>query len=56
MGGWEDGGGATGSVLKKGESSQDGETERLGAAEVYGFPGLVFEVLKNGGVSCLMVY
>jgi hypothetical protein len=28
----------------------------MGAAEVYGFPGLVFEVLKNGAVSCLMVY
>jgi isoleucyl-tRNA synthetase len=56
VGGWEDGGGAgTGSVVKKGEGSQD-ETEKLGAAEVYGFPGLVFEVLKNGAVSSLMVY
>jgi isoleucyl-tRNA synthetase len=60
VGGWEDGGGAgagAGSMVRKGEGSQDSaETEKLGAAEVYGFPGLVFEVLKNGAVSCLMVY
>jgi phagosome assembly factor 1 len=63
VGGWEDGGGGpggqggSGSVVRKGNGGQDSvEAERLGEAEVYGFPGLVFEVLKNGAVSCLMVY
>jgi isoleucyl-tRNA synthetase len=61
VGGWEDGGAGAGagasSMVRKVDGSQDSaETERLGAAEVYGFPGLVFEVLKNGAVSCLMVY
>jgi hypothetical protein len=54
VGGWEDGaGGKAGAGGKHGE---EGEQEKMGAAEVYGFPGLVFEVLKNGAVSCLMVY
>jgi hypothetical protein len=62
VGGWEDGGGGpsqggTESVVRKGNGGQDSvEADRLGEAEVYGFPGLVFEVLKNGAVSCLMVY
>ena len=58
VGGWEDGGAQTGSVVRKDAAgTQDSaEAERLGAAEVYGFPGLVFEVLKNGAVSCLMVH
>jgi len=53
VGGWEDG-----SMLRKKSEGRSGDTEseRMGAAEVYGFPGLVFEVLKNGAVSCLMVY
>ena len=54
VGGWEDGT----SAVRRGKDARPGEgdQERMGAAEVYGFPGLVFEVLKNGAVSCLMVY
>lgn len=33
-----------------------GGEERLGNTELYGFPGLLFEVLKNGAVSCLTIY
>ncbi|KAF2671563.1 UPF0183-domain-containing protein [Microthyrium microscopicum] len=53
IGSWEDGG--TSSVRRDGDDGK-GESEKMGGAELYGWPGLVFEVLKNGAVSCLMVY
>lgn len=34
---------------------EDG-TQGLGNTQLFGFPGLLFEVLKNGTVSCLTVY
>ena len=36
-------------------STEDG-TQSLGNTQLFGFPGLLFEVLKNGTVSCLTVY
>jgi isoleucyl-tRNA synthetase len=50
VGGWEDSG-------RKGGGGGGGgsEMERIGGTEVYGFPGLIFEVLKNGVVSSVMV-
>ena len=35
--------------------AEDG-TQSLGNTQLFGFPGLLFEVLKNGTVSCLTVY
>ena len=36
-------------------ASEDG-AQGLGNTQLFGFPGLLFEVLKNGSVSCLTVY
>ncbi|MCJ1471924.1 hypothetical protein MMC13_000565 [Lambiella insularis] len=53
LGGWEESGDApkrqTGNCTSESTSS-------LGNTELYGFPGLLFEVLKNDTVSCLTVY
>ncbi|KAJ2984564.1 hypothetical protein NUW58_g5994 [Xylaria curta] len=48
LGGWEDSSG--GVTAKKLGDSEDSTTT------LYGFPGLVFEVLKNGYVSAVTVY
>ncbi|KAI1638794.1 hypothetical protein F4809DRAFT_598958 [Biscogniauxia mediterranea] len=48
LGGWEDSSG--GMAAKKLDGSEDSTTT------LYGFPGLVFEVLKNGYVSAITVY
>lgn len=51
LGGWEDSGGAIPGVGgKRSDGSEDSTTT------LYGFPGLVFEVLKNGYVSALTVF
>lgn len=50
LGGWEE---STGRGHRTGHDGQDGG---LGNTELFGFPGLLFEVLKNGAVSCLTVY
>ncbi|KAK3693509.1 hypothetical protein B0T22DRAFT_436686 [Podospora appendiculata] len=50
LGGWEESGGATPGVGKKFEGGEDSTTT------LYGFPGLVFEVLKNGYVSAVTVF
>jgi hypothetical protein len=55
LGGWED------SSNKKSESvnAESGVIEsagNVGNVELFGFPGMVFEVLKNGAVSTLTVY
>lgn len=50
LGGWED---TTAKGHRSGPDSHDGG---LGNTELFGFPGLLFEVLKNGAVSCLTVY
>jgi isoleucyl-tRNA synthetase len=56
VGGWEDGGGAPVATRGRAVETRDVEQEKIGGTEVYGFPGLIFEVLKNGAVSSLMVY
>lgn len=48
LGGWEDSSGGVGA--KKFDGSEDSTTT------LYGFPGMVFEVLKNGFVSAVTVY
>ena len=54
LGGWEE---SAGTRLPNPESSSltDG-VHGLGNTELFGFPGMLFEVLKNGTVSCLTVY
>ncbi|KAF2110196.1 hypothetical protein BDV96DRAFT_528490 [Lophiotrema nucula] len=55
LGGWEDGSGkkskfaSAGSVIVEGDGNP-------GNVELFGFPGMIFEVLKNGAVSSLTVY
>ncbi|KKA23492.1 UPF0183 domain protein [Rasamsonia emersonii CBS 393.64] len=51
LGGWEDSAGKHRSA-SAGQDSGHG----LGNTELFGFPGLLFEVLKNGAVSCMTVY
>ncbi|EEP77525.1 conserved hypothetical protein [Uncinocarpus reesii 1704] len=51
LGGWEE---STGS--KHGGHPAMADANALGNTELYGFPGLLFEVLKNGAVSCLTIY
>ena len=48
LGGWEE-------TTGKGRRQPDGDGG-LGNTELFGFPGLLFEVMKNGAVSCLTVY
>ncbi|KAK6949346.1 hypothetical protein Daesc_009421 [Daldinia eschscholtzii] len=48
LGGWEDSSG--GVAAKKFDGNEDSTTT------LYGFPGMVFEVLKNGFVSAVTVY
>ncbi|KAK1764774.1 hypothetical protein QBC33DRAFT_517367 [Phialemonium atrogriseum] len=51
LGGWEESGGRKAGVGgKKFDGSEDSTTT------LYGFPGLVFEVLRNGFVSAVTVY
>lgn len=50
LGGWEE---STGRGQRAGPDSHDGG---LGNTELFGFPGLLFEVIKNGAVSCLTIY
>lgn len=50
LGGWEE---STGKGHRTGHDNHDGG---LGNTELFGFPGLLFEVLKNGAVSCLTIY
>lgn len=49
LGGWEES--AEGAVRNAAEGGGG-----LGNTELFGFPGLVFEVLKNEAVSCLTVF
>ncbi|KAI9802747.1 MAG: hypothetical protein M1825_002769 [Sarcosagium campestre] len=53
LGGWEEGLRTTGTSARV---KSDGEEANLGNTELFGFPGLVFEVLKNGAISCLTVF
>ncbi|KAF3480600.1 isoleucyl-tRNA synthetase [Arthroderma uncinatum] len=51
LGSWEEN-----STARNKPSAGSGMTNSLGNTELYGFPGLLFEVLKNGSVNCLTVY
>jgi hypothetical protein len=53
LGGWEESIG--GKRVNEPNAIQD-EEQGLGNTTLYGFPGLVFEVLKNGAVSGLTVF
>lgn len=52
LGGWED----NASPQRRGGLESSDGVQGLGNTELFGFPGLLFEVLKNGTVSCLTVY
>ena len=50
--------GSAGTMVFQGPagSSSTSMAAEVGNVELFGFPGLVFEVLKNGAVSALTVY
>ena len=52
LGGWEE----SAARLKQSPSKGAEGVQGLGNTELFGFPGLLFEVLKNDTVSCLTVY
>ena len=51
--GWEEGAGAPKAAVRNPVVSS---TSGLGNTQLFGYPGLLFEVLKNDAVSCLTVY
>jgi isoleucyl-tRNA synthetase len=51
LGGWEEN-----TEHKQWSGTMDDGAQTLGNTELFGFPGLLFEVLNNGAVSCLTVY
>ncbi|ORY10685.1 hypothetical protein BCR34DRAFT_566555 [Clohesyomyces aquaticus] len=55
LGGWEDGSGKKSKFANAGSVIVDGDGN-VGNVELFGFPGMIFEVLKNGAVSALTVY
>lgn len=55
LGGWEDGTGKRSKFASSGSVIFEGDGN-VGNVELYGFPGMIFEVLKNGAVSALTVY
>jgi hypothetical protein len=55
LGGWEDGSGKKSKFANAGSGTFDGDGN-VGHVELFGFPGMIFEVLKNGAVSSLTVY
>ncbi|KAJ6280637.1 isoleucyl-tRNA synthetase [Bipolaris maydis] len=52
LGGWEDSSGRKSKFANAGSVLMEGVTD-VGNVELFGFPGMVFEVLKNGAVSSL---
>ena len=54
LGGWEDGSMAKTRISSSLDSSD--LDANVGNVEIFGFPGLIFEVLKNGAISSLTVY
>ena len=54
LGGWEES--AEGVREDGNRNAGAGGAAGLGNTELFGFPGLVFEVLKNDAVSCLTVF
>lgn len=55
LGGWEDGSGKKSKFANPGSGLIEGDGN-VGNVELFGFPGMIFEVLKNGAVSALTVY
>jgi hypothetical protein len=55
LGGWEDGSVKKSKFANPGSGLVDGDGN-VGNVELFGFPGMIFEVLKNGAVSALTVY
>lgn len=53
LGGWEDN---TSLQPTIGSNNGSAGAPGLGNTQLFGFPGLLFEVLKSGSVSCLTVY
>ncbi|KAI9706683.1 MAG: hypothetical protein M1836_003693 [Candelina mexicana] len=53
LGGWEE---SVGGKRMFGDDAFSEMELGLGNTELFGFPGMVFEVLKNGAVSCLTVF
>lgn len=61
LGGWEEASGKTSRFANPGHGAGAGAGASEGVADVgnvelFGFPGMIFEVAKNGAVSCLTVY
>ncbi|OCL15232.1 hypothetical protein AOQ84DRAFT_307594 [Glonium stellatum] len=56
LGGWEDGSGPKRKFANASSVNTDAGDGSVGNVELFGFPGMIFEVLKNGAVSCLTVY
>jgi hypothetical protein len=55
LGGWDEGSGKKSRFANPGSGVVEGAAD-VGNVELFGFPGMVFEVLKNGAVSSLTVY
>jgi hypothetical protein len=55
LGGWDEGEAKKGKSSRSGLAASEGEAE-VGKATLFGFPGLIFEVLANGAVCALTVY
>ncbi|CAE7205404.1 hypothetical protein P3342_011675 [Pyrenophora teres f. teres] len=55
LGGWEDSSGKKSKFANAGSVLMEGAAD-VGNVELFGFPGMVFEVMKNGAVSSLTVY
>jgi hypothetical protein len=55
LGGWDESSGKKSRFANPGSVLVDGVAD-VGNVELFGFPGMVFEVLKNGAVSALTVY
>lgn len=55
LGGWEEGSGKKSRFANPGSGMMESPSD-VGNVELFGFPGMVFEVLKNGAVSALTVY
>lgn len=55
LGGWEEGSSKKSRFANPGSGMVEAAAD-VGNVELFGFPGMVFEVLKNGAVSSLTVY
>ncbi|KAF2635452.1 hypothetical protein P280DRAFT_493710 [Massarina eburnea CBS 473.64] len=55
LGGWEESSGKKSKFANAGSGMFEVD-DNVGNVELFGFPGMIFEVLKNGAVSSLTVY